>query len=109
MPILEVVSKKQIPKSVVTELKISGGILGYTDPKKIWVRSSSDLTQDDVVYVLVRISKEDAENTCVKLFYGAIGDILRTRLDKSVEVIPCVMETSLWFPTAQGIEVYGTE
>lgn len=109
MPIVEIVATQRLTEIEVTPIKKTGVIIGYDDPKKIWVRSSDDLTQSDIMYVKIYAEASDRAKPSFTSFCEAIALYLQYSFSVSVEVMVCTINESYWFPTEDGVKVYGSE
>ena len=109
MPIIEIVASEKLAKHVVVAIKKTGEIIGYDDTRKIWVRSSDDLTQSDIMYIKIHAEASDRAKPSFKSFCEAIALYLQYSFSVSVEVILITIEESYWFPTEDGVKVYGSE
>ena len=110
MPILRIVSDRKLSVDKVNQVKILGSILGYNDPRFIWVETSSDLTQSDVMVVTVACEKQDFDKPQFGEFCHEVGKYLREATDKSVEIVRPIdggIESVCWCPTEEGAQHYG--
>ena len=110
MPILRIVSDSKTPYDHVEAIKGLGAKLGYDDPRKIWVETSSDLTQPDVMYVTVTVVEQDFAHPQFEKFCFHIANYLRMVTRKSVEVVHPTntgIHSVCWCPTEEGAQVYG--
>lgn len=112
MPILRIVSDSRLSDEVVSEIKLLGSILGYDDPRRIWVEVGDGLTQPDVMAVTVTVEKGDFKKLRFEEFCVKVGRYLRDVVSKSVEVV-CPTEFGVrsmcWYPTEEGAQIYGGE
>ena len=110
MPILRIVSDSKLSGDQVSAVKGLGAMLGYDDPCKIWVETSGDLTQPDVMYVTVTVVEQDFTHPQFEKFCFSIADYLRRMTDKSVEVVRPTntgIHSICWCPTEEGARIYG--
>ena len=110
MPILRIVSDSQLPDDIVNQVKVLGSILGYNDPRCIWVEVSDGLTQPDVMAVTVTVEKRDFEKQQFEEFCIEVGQYLREAVGKSVEVVRPTefgVHSICWGPTEEGAQIYG--
>lgn len=110
MPILRIVSDSQLPDDIVNQVKVLGSIIGYSDPRCIWVEVSDSLTQSDVMVVFVNIEKRDIDHPQFGEFCIKVGQYLREAVGKSVEVVRPTefgIHSICWCPTEEGVRIYG--
>ena len=110
MPILRIVSNRKLSTDEVNQVKVLGSILGYHDPRCIWVETNGDLTQDDAMAVTVTCEKQDFDKPQFGEFCREVGNYLREATDKSVEVVRPIdggIESVCWCPTEEGAQRYG--
>ncbi len=110
MPIIRVVSDQKLGGEEVNQIKVLGSLLGYHDPRCIWVETSGDLTQDDVMAVTVQCEKRDFESPVFGEFCARVGAYLRDATNKSVEILRPIdggVESLHWAPTKYGEQIYG--
>lgn len=110
MPILEVVSNVYAyDPDTVQKIKALGSLIGYNDPKRIWVTTRPGLQQEDVAYVLVMVKESDYRHENFGYFCDELAGLLREALNKSVEVIlpgGGPMLPMAWAPTKEGAIIY---
>jgi len=110
MPILRIVSDSTLSEEVVNQVKVLGSIIGYNDPRCIWVEVSDGLTQSDVVAVTVTVEKDDFKKPTFEEFCTEVGRYLREAVGKSVEVVRPTefgVHSICWCPNEEGARVYG--
>jgi len=109
MPYLQIASDSKLSESVVNRVKALGSILGYDDPRKIWVAVNDGLTQSDVMMVMVSVEKGDFEGPLFGMFCHQVARCLRDAVGKSVEVSVSIILSVSWCPTEAGALTYGIE
>ena len=110
MPLLRIVSDSSLSRHAVIQVKAFGNIIGYNDPRCIWVEVNDSLTQSDVVVVTVTCEQKDFDHKEFKSFCIAIGTFLQKATNKSVEVVRPIdggIESIHWSPTDEGASIYG--
>lgn len=110
MPILRIVADRKLSEDEVNQVKVLGSILGYNDPRCIWVETNGDLTQSDVMAVTVTCVKADFEQPQFGTFCRKVGNYLHMATNKSVEVVRPIdggIESVCWWPTESGRRIYG--
>lgn len=109
MPFIRINSSQPVDPGTIARIKGYGEILGYSDPRRIWVTVALGLQQDDVVLAEVFAKEEDFENGVFVKFCQRVANRLRLDLGKSAEVVTPAdvpMRPVAWAPTEEGAEVY---
>ncbi|HEV7448962.1 MAG TPA: hypothetical protein VGP13_00275 [Candidatus Paceibacterota bacterium] len=110
MPIFRVTCSTCLGGDVADDIKAFGALIGYDDPKKIWVVSESGLMQDDVGFIEVMVTQVDYGHQNFKKLCDEVAKLLQEELGRSFEVIlpgGGPMLPVSFRPTKEGAEIYG--
>lgn len=108
MPFIRIVSSDSVDRLnvIADEVKRLGSVIGYNDPRRIWVEVSDKLTQNGVVLALVSAEDKDVNHPRFQDFCDQIAVLLRAGLHKSAEVVRVPMYATSWAPTPEGEKIY---
>lgn len=109
MLILEINGSKKLSIEQTETIKKIGEVIGYDDTRRIVVKNSNDLTQDDILYVKIFVKRLDYVKESFKEFCSVVATYLQYQFSVSVKVIISTIDDSIWFPTDEGVEIFGPD